>query len=205
MKATEAGRVIGIALEPFTEDGPLSDGKIMVFVNPHWYGGQLSENGSLGDGEIQMPESTSPGLVEKFVALVKNVLEQLGLFIENGIAKVKELIAEKITAKKARLDKIEMVDQISGEIYCTWMENGEWVEIKGECQDIIDTGSQSSGEAAPESGLEPPVEEEPVVEESLNEESSTEEPPVEEPASNPPSTETMEGGGASAGEQSAGQ
>jgi len=43
------------------------------------------------------------------------------------------LIAEKITAKKAKLDKIEMVDQATGEIYCTWIENGEWQKVKGEC------------------------------------------------------------------------
>jgi len=133
MKATKAGRVIGIALEPFIEDGPLSTGKIMVFVNPHWYAGQLTEDGLLTvDEELTKDGSLTTGFIKK----IKQALASLGLFIENGIAQIKELIAEKITAQKARLDKIEMVDQATGETYCTWIENGEWVKIKGECQEI---------------------------------------------------------------------
>ena len=45
MKATKPGNVIGIALEGYSEEDALLDEeanferKIMVFVNPHWYGG----------------------------------------------------------------------------------------------------------------------------------------------------------------------
>ncbi|HUV81310.1 MAG TPA: hypothetical protein VMW21_02205 [Patescibacteria group bacterium] len=40
MKATKAGRVIGIALENY--DGYNKDGKIMIFINPHWQGNDLN-------------------------------------------------------------------------------------------------------------------------------------------------------------------
>jgi|GEM_PF-1040035 len=40
MKATRAGRVIGIALENY--DGYNKDGKIMIFINPHWQGNDLN-------------------------------------------------------------------------------------------------------------------------------------------------------------------
>jgi hypothetical protein len=26
------------------------------------------------------------------------------------------------------------VDKATGEIYCTWIENGEWKKVKGECE-----------------------------------------------------------------------
>jgi len=91
-----------------------------------------------------MPETTSPGLVDNFIALVKSALEQLGLFIENGIAQVRELIVEKIFAKKVRVNELEMIDKATGEIYCTWIENGEWVKHLGECQNTLITADTPS-------------------------------------------------------------
>jgi hypothetical protein len=38
MRATAPGRVIGVALQPFDGD-PGAEGKAIVLVNPHWYGG----------------------------------------------------------------------------------------------------------------------------------------------------------------------
>lgn len=49
-----------------------------------------------------------------FSRKVRQALADLGLFMENGIAKVKRLIAEVV-----QLDKLEMRDQATGEIYCT--------------------------------------------------------------------------------------
>ncbi len=48
------------------------------------------------------------------------------------------MIAEKIFVKtarieNARIEKLEMIDKATGEIYCTWIENGEWQKAKGEC------------------------------------------------------------------------
>ncbi len=156
MKSTEAGRVIGIALESFNntktqcetesvkneETGETEEietcqpienetGKILVFINPHWSLGSLAEDGSLTttEGEAISTEDEQPTILDQFTLTIKNSLKKLGLFIENGIVGVKKLIAE-----VAQLDKLEMRDQATGEIYCTWIENGEWVKAKGECE-----------------------------------------------------------------------
>jgi len=55
-------------------------------------------------------------------------------WIKDKVVEVKELIADKISAKTARFEKIEMKDKATGGIYCTWIENGEWVKTEGECQ-----------------------------------------------------------------------
>jgi len=99
-------------------------------------------------------------LFSDFIQKVKQALASLGFFIENGIAQVKELVAEKIFAQKVKTNELEMVDKATGEIYCTWIENGEWVKVKGECEENQQPPTEK-----------PPIEEEPPVEE----------PPAEEP------------------------
>ena len=110
MRANESGRVIGLALDNYDQEGI---GKVLVFVNPHWSMGKLAE-GSL-------------------TLAVKNSLKKLGLLLGEGISQVKKLIAEEIITKKARVEKLEMIDQVTGQIWCTLIENGEWVRTKGEC------------------------------------------------------------------------
>ena len=53
--------------------------------------------------------------------------------LANGVAVLQEVITQKLTAKTARIEKIEMVDSATGDIYCTWIANGEWQKVKGEC------------------------------------------------------------------------
>ncbi len=87
--------------------------------------GPLNENGSLGGG-ITINSS--------FIGKVKTILKSLGLIIEDGVAFIKDLTVEKLIVKKAiRINKMEMVDQATGQVYCTWIENGEWVKNKGSC------------------------------------------------------------------------
>jgi hypothetical protein len=71
--------------------------------------------------------------VKAIAEKLQNITSSTIDFVSNAVSYVKELIAEKIIAKRARLDKIEMVDQYTGEIYCVWIENGEWKKVKGEC------------------------------------------------------------------------
>ena len=80
-------------------------------------------------GDVVVDETSTNSIVE----FANKILGKLGMTINNGIAQAKEFIAEKVTAKTARLDKIEMVDQQTGEIYCTWLENGVWKKMQGEC------------------------------------------------------------------------
>jgi len=183
MRASEPGRVVGLALESFdgtttqcestetlneetgetetTEECQTIESevaKIMVFVNPHWSLGSLTGEGSLAEGDdgqettnegesVSADDSTEKAtILDQFTLAIKKSLEKLGLFIESGIAKVKQLFAEKI-----RTEKLEMVDQVTGEIYCTWIENGEWVKVKGECGDSISI-SDSTGDTGGDTG-----------------------------------------------------
>ena len=80
--------------------------------------------------------------VKAIAEKLQNITSSTIDFVNNAVSYVKELIAEKIVAKRARLDKIEMVDQSTGEIYCVWIENGEWKKIKGECDATSTNNSQ---------------------------------------------------------------
>jgi len=178
MKAIQTGRVIGIALEPFTENSSPPTGKIMVFVNPHWYGGQLSADGSLAS----TPDVNSPtsGVEETFIQKIKQALASLGLTIENGVAQIRELVTDKLFAKKARIEKLEMVDKATGEIYCTWVENGEWQKVKGECDAV---SNEQPSEQLPDEEL--PTEETPTEPPPVEAPAPVEPAPVEEPAAPP--------------------
>jgi hypothetical protein len=118
MKAAGPGRIIGYALAPFEntllEAGTIKEGKILVFINPGYWPGEMS-------------------FLEQLGAHLGAALEKLGLKLENGIAYVKELVAERITAKTVRLERLEMKDQETGDIYCIWLERGDWQKVKGLC------------------------------------------------------------------------
>jgi len=53
---------------------------------------------------ISKSENEDTSLFDNFVSTIKKSLEKLGLFIENGIAKLKEIFAEKITTKQICLE-----------------------------------------------------------------------------------------------------
>jgi len=65
----------------------------------------------------------------KAVQELNDQLDQL----KEGVLAVKELVLEKLTADTVRVNHTEYVDQATGEIYCTWVENGEFVKELGEC------------------------------------------------------------------------
>jgi hypothetical protein len=194
MKATEAGRVIGIALESFEQTSSATS-KILAFVNPHWYAGKLAIDGSLSTTTEGTTATTTEetsivqdtGIFDEFIEKVKQALASLGLFVENGIAQVKELIADKIFAKKAQvedlevLNKIQLLDQTTGEIYCTWIENGEWVKLKSSCENLTNSSSSNNQSNSNPEG-------EPSFPDGANNQNlgeSTEQSPAEEPTEQP--------------------
>jgi len=70
----------------------------------------------------------------EFNAMFKKAFNDLKSWLATQTLKVKELIADKISANTMRVKQIEMVDKATGEIYCTWIENGELMKKKGECK-----------------------------------------------------------------------
>ncbi len=80
--------------------------------------------------------STSGGTPDTLLGKVTNALFSLGVSVENGLTTIKNLATNTFSAKTARIDKLEMVDSATGDIYCTWVENGDWKKAKGECGSV---------------------------------------------------------------------
>jgi hypothetical protein len=176
MKATEPGRVIGMALESLSdkdfencdienslkiENCELKIGRIMVFINPHWSIGQLSEDGSLATADTATNTSDTGigSLLADFVQKVKETLASLGLFIENGIARIKTLIVENLQiGTPEKPTGITIYDRATGEPYCVYVENGQTKTSPGACESLTSTSSEpeepspsaSSGQTAEE-------------------------------------------------------
>jgi hypothetical protein len=96
VKAIEPGRVIGVALTSSNS----ATGTVMVFVNPHWNVGSVSFVSN------ELP--TEYGILDQFTMAIKNSLRKLGLVIEKGIAKVKELRTEKLCVGETCITESEL-------------------------------------------------------------------------------------------------
>lgn len=107
---------------------------------------------------------------------VKNILASIGIGIENGITKIRDLVVDSLTAKKAKIDELEIEriqakDKITGEAYCTWLENGEWVKQKGECGNagapaVQEPADEGESLDAPAQTQEPTAHQQETLEES---------------------------------------
>jgi hypothetical protein len=84
--------------------------------------GALTQNGT---PIAHQPSATS------FVERLRQTLATLsGRVVEAGW-----WAFDRITVRTARIERIEMVDQATGRIFCTWIENGEWKKIDSRCPD----------------------------------------------------------------------
>jgi len=112
---------------------------------------QLTEQGLINS-------TTTVGLAEEsensLLAKVRNILESLGLTIYDGVASLRRVVVETFSAKTARVEQLEMVDKATGEVYCTWIENGVWEKTEGACggEPAQNTGSSESPEAGSAAG-----------------------------------------------------
>ncbi len=90
--------------------------------------------------------STSVSGVDNSSLLSKltDSLVSLGISIKDGVTHIANLAVDTFYAKTARIEKLEAVDQATGEIYCTWVENGQWQKVKGAC-----AGSETPAPVAP--------------------------------------------------------
>lgn len=94
--------------------------------------GGLSPAGGFASGAISGVEAVS------FVDKVKTAILGLGITIKDGIVSIVNLAVENFSAKTARIEKLEMVDKATGDIYCTWIENGENKKERGSCKSLLD-------------------------------------------------------------------
>ena len=91
---------------------------------------EINPAGTSGSGEV------SGVAISGFDQSVQSSLSKLGATLSGGIFTLKQIIADSLTVKTARIEKMEMVDSATGSIYCTWVENGEWKKAQGDCASI---------------------------------------------------------------------
>ena len=91
-----------------------------------------------------------------FAAVIKDILDTIGLVFENGVVKAKEFTADLFNAREANIEQIkgvkqiEMVDTATGQPYCTQITNGEWVKTPGACGDIAGSASSGANSSTPQ-------------------------------------------------------
>ncbi len=130
---------------------------------------ELEDMGDIGEDGIiegnQAPDMSTSFLTTLTDRIV-NVLEWLGLKMEDGVATVKGIVTEVFTAKTARVQRMEMVDSATGEIYCTWIANGEMKRELGDCDSVIGEYINVEPEL-PANENQESDDDEPIVEEDL--------------------------------------
>ncbi len=102
MRATEPGRVVGVAMENFAPDPSVgtTTGSILAFVNPGWSLGSLTNPADIASSSWALENASSSGpqfVLDQFTAYVQAALAKLGVAIQNGIVTLQQLIANKVT------------------------------------------------------------------------------------------------------------
>ena len=87
----------------------------------------INSDGSAGEGGLTFNGYHS------LLDSVHQLIALSGIVIENGITTIQGLVTDKATIKTARIERLEMVDSKTGDIYCTWLADGDWQKAKGEC------------------------------------------------------------------------
>jgi len=91
----------------------------------------INSGGSWGSGALSAADAQNP-----IISAVQKLLTDTGVVIQNGITSIKNLAVDTLAVKTARINQMEMVDRATGDIYCTWIENGEWQKSQGDCSSI---------------------------------------------------------------------
>lgn len=103
MRATQPGRVIGIALQDDFGDiqHPNATSQVMMLVNLGWSLGNLTSIADIASSSWTLAgASAGSGIVDQFTAYVEAALAKLGLTIANGIATVQQLVSQKVVTNE---------------------------------------------------------------------------------------------------------
>jgi cysteine-rich repeat protein len=111
MKATQAGPVIGKALEVYNNSDPNQVGKILVFVNLTWYGGKSSEIMINPDGTVGETSTINDA---NFASNLIAGVRQLGVDIVDGVIKATKLVVNEVKTKLFRVAVEENKDNVVG-------------------------------------------------------------------------------------------
>jgi hypothetical protein len=101
MKAIEAGRVIGIALQGLSEDGT-----VLIFVNPSWWNGPQPVGGSMAEGTLNVTEGSLLDFKDSVLTNVAAIISTSGSWsiTSDGI-----LAAVKVEAKTIQYEEAVVV------------------------------------------------------------------------------------------------
>jgi hypothetical protein len=69
--------------------------------------------------------------------------------LEDGIATLKQVVAETIKVQTAQMDEMQLTDKSTGDQYCIWIEDGSWQKEKGTCLEIENSPVSTSSEQLP--------------------------------------------------------
>jgi hypothetical protein len=103
----------------------------------------VNPDGSTKDGSVSSANPSS------LLDAAKQLLAYVGIAINNGITTIKNLAVQTFSAKVARVEKLEMVDKATGDIYCMWIENGVEQKSKGACDPVLDLRSSATPTPTP--------------------------------------------------------
>ncbi len=122
MKATHAGRVVGIALASAQQSR--GDVSVMLFINPHYAGYELDVNG-------QLASFGSPNLLDTPQTSALDVV--IG-YLKDAVLSVKAIIADSIETKFLKVrEGIIMYDELTDEPYCVTISGGQLKQTSGSC------------------------------------------------------------------------
>ncbi|MDX1535339.1 MAG: helix-turn-helix domain-containing protein [Candidatus Spechtbacterales bacterium] len=139
MRASEAGRVIGIALESFTatEEFNLEDpviGNIIVFVNPTWHvpGDVIKNIASNTDTDFETTNNENPTSLENvsssMLANLQDLFRVAGMRLKDGVVAMRELFIDRLTTRELVIDSEPPTfkqDSLVGDGVLRFTENNE--------------------------------------------------------------------------------
>jgi hypothetical protein len=96
----------------------------------------INQDGNLTQGDTSQDLSGGLG---SFANKVRQALSALGLYVEQGIARVKELVVQVVKTERLEVGSsdirtgITLYDEETGQPYCVKVKGGELVNIPGKC------------------------------------------------------------------------
>ena len=111
---------------------------------------------------IKEQQKQIEALASTLIDKVKQILADLGLILEQGIAQVQKLIAGFIQTQELEIGSVEtpvgftIYDEATKEPWCLSIKNGEWQKAKGKCGNVQEVQPQSV-EPDQSSEVEPPT------------------------------------------------
>lgn len=116
---------VGVIAQDIQEVAPYTVGTYMAKLNPD------------DETETELLNFNSTALTFNLINAVKELnlkVDSLLGAVGDAVVKVKALTADIIKARKVQVEYVEYIDRATGEIYCVWIENGDFVKDKGGCE-----------------------------------------------------------------------